>query len=177
MGHLIVGDYCKHYTDLEEIWIVVTPQSPFKKRKDLLNDAQRLKMVELATENFPHLKPCDVEMNMPQPNYTFKTLKVLQNDFPENEFSIIMGEDNLEGLYKWKEADFILENYRILVYPRIHKKKKTYDYKKYNIQKINAPIIELSSTFIRNSIKNNQFVSSMVPFAVSQYISENNLYQ
>ncbi len=177
MGHLIIADYCKQYTDLQEVWIVVTPQSPFKEKSDLLNDKQRLEMVKLATTNYPYLKPCDVELKLPLPNYTFKTLQVLKETYPNHNFSIIMGEDNLQGLHKWKESDFILHNYRILVYPRVHKKKKTFNYSNYNIQKVEAPIIELSSTFIRNAIKNNIWIPSMLPDAVSQYILENKLYK
>ncbi len=177
MGHLMVADYCQVNTDLDEVWIVITPQSPFKQKSNLLDDTQRLKMVELAIEDYPKLKSSDIEFDLPQPNYTFRTLQLLNEKFPDYSFSILMGEDNLQGLHKWKEADYILENYRILVYPRIHKKKGKPLSKKYDIQKVKAPIVELSSTQIRKAIKDERLVVSMLPKYVAEYIHSHNLYR
>src|SRR5690606_34261593 len=119
IGHLIIANQLAEQSDLDQIWLVVTPQSPFKKKQSLLDNYQRLEMVFRATEEYDKLQPSDIEFALPQPNYTVNTLAHLQEKFPHHEFSLIMGEDNLKSFHKWKNYHVILDNHDIYVYPRI----------------------------------------------------------
>ena len=119
IGHLIIANHLAEHSDLQQIWMVVTPHNPLKQKNTLLDDRQRLHMVRLATEDFPKIKPSDIEFKLPQPNYTVNTLSHLKEKFPQHEFAIIMGEDNLNSLHKWKNHMYILENHDIYIYPRI----------------------------------------------------------
>ena len=176
IGHLIIANYMVEFSDLEEVWLVVTPHNPFKDKKTLLNNHLRLEMVHLATKNYPKLKPSNIEFSLPQPNYTINTLVHLTEKYPKHHFSIIMGEDNLKSFHKWKNYEVILKNYSIYIYPRISESDKSkLEYS--NIHYINAPIIELSSTFIRESIKNNKNIATMLPEEVWKYIDHNLLYK
>jgi nicotinate-nucleotide adenylyltransferase len=184
VGHLIIANHFAEHTDLDQIWMVVTPHNPLKNKETLLKDATRLELVFLATENFPKIKPCDIEFHLPQPNYTVTTLAHLQDKYPKNEFSLIMGEDNLKSFYKWKNYEVILENHAIYVYPRvdendqINKEGGKYDFKNHpNVHFIAAPIVEISATFIRNSIKNKKNIQPLLPNKVWEYIDHNNLYR
>ena len=119
VGHLTIANYIAEFSDLEQVWFVVTPHSPFKKKNSLLDNNQRLEMVYRATKDYDKLKPSDIEFNLPQPNYTINTLVHLEEKFPNHEFSLIMGEDNLKSFHKWKNYQMILETHDIYVYPRI----------------------------------------------------------
>lgn len=178
IGHLIIANQLAEQSDLDQIWLVVTPQSPFKKKQSLLDNYQRLEMVFRATEDYDKLQPSDIEFSLPQPNYTVNTLAHLQEKFPQHAFSLIMGEDNLKSFHKWKNYQHILDNHDIYVYPRISEGtvKTQFDGHK-RIHDVDAPIIELSSTFIRNSIKNGINVKPMLPQTVWQYIDEMNFYK
>ncbi|OBX23508.1 MULTISPECIES: nicotinate (nicotinamide) nucleotide adenylyltransferase [Bizionia] len=178
IGHLIIANQLAEQSDLDQIWLVVTPQSPFKKKQSLLDNYQRLEMVFRATEDYDKLQPSDIEFSLPQPNYTVNTLAHLQEKYPHHEFSLIMGEDNLKSFHKWKNYQFILDNHDIYVYPRISEGtiETQFDGHK-RIHHVNAPIIELSSTFIRQSIKDSFNVKPMLPQAVWQYIDEMNFYK
>jgi nicotinate-nucleotide adenylyltransferase len=178
IGHLIIANHMAEHSDLDQIWMVVTPHNPLKKKSTLLEDHHRLQMVFLATEGFPKLQPSDIEFKLPQPNYTVNTLAHLQEKFPQHEFALIMGEDNLNSLQKWKNYEVILQNHDIYVYPRLHS--GTIDAQFVNhpkIHKVDAPVIELSSTFIRESIKNNKNVEPMLPHKVWEYIDHNLFYK
>lgn len=178
IGHLIIANHMAEYSDLDQIWMVVTPHNPHKKKSTLLEDHHRLEMVHLATSNYPKIKPSDIEFKLAQPNYTVNTLAHLQEKFPKYDFSLIMGEDNLNSLQKWKNYEVILENHSIYVFPRLHS--GTIDAQFVNhpkIHTIDAPIIELSSTFIRESIKNNKNVAPMLPNKVWEYIDHNLFYK
>lgn len=178
IGHLIIANHLAENSDLDQIWMVVTPHNPHKEKSTLLDDYHRLHLVNLAIEEYPKLKSSDIEFKLPQPNYTVNTLVHLQEKFPKNEFSLIMGEDNLNSLPKWKNYEAILENHHIYVYPRISgdfKKSELENHPK--VHKINAPIIELSSTFIRNSIKNKKNIIPMLPEKVWKYVDDNNFYK
>ncbi len=178
IGHLIIANHMAEHSDLQQIWMVVTPHNPLKQKNTLLDDRQRLHMVRLATEDFPKIKPSDIEFQLPQPNYTVHTLAHLKDKFPQHEFSLIMGEDNLNSLHKWKNYDYILENYDIYIYPRIS---SDVDANSQNfgtrIHKIDAPILEISSTFIRESIKNKKNVRPLLPEKVWEEIDYNNFYK
>lgn len=178
VGHLTIGNHLQQHSNLDEVWFVVTPQSPFKKKNSLLDNYQRLEMVHLATEGYNYLRPSDIEFKLKQPNYTIDTLTYLNEKYPLHEFALIMGEDNLKSFHKWKNYDVILEHYHLYVYPRISEssiEKQFYDHPK--ITQVDAPIMELSSTFIRKEIKLGNDIRPMLPENVWTYIDEMNFYR
>ena len=181
VGHLIIANHLAEHSSLEQIWMVVTPHNPHKEKSTLLDDRQRFHLVTLATEDYAKIKPSDIEFKLPQPNYTVNTLAHLKDRFPQHEFSLIMGEDNLKSLHKWKNYEYILENYDVYIYPRISatsfETEKNLFENHPRIFKINAPIVEISSTFIRENIKNNKNVSPLLPFNVWKEIDHNNYYR
>jgi nicotinate-nucleotide adenylyltransferase len=178
VGHMIIGNYMAEYSDLDEVWFVVTPHNPLKKKDTLLADLHRYRMVEEATEDFPKLKPSNIEFGLPQPNYTVNTLTYLQEKYPGETFCLIMGEDNLQSFHKWKNYEVLLENYNIYVYPRIFKEKKA-NFEKYQGKYtfVDSPIIEISSTFIRNAVKEKKDIRPMLPEKVWKYIDQMNFYK
>lgn len=178
IGHLIIANHMAEYAGLDQVWIVVTPHNPLKKKNSLLEDHHRLQMVFLATEDYPKIKPSDIEFRLPQPNYTVNTLAHLQEKFSTHEFSLLMGEDNLNSLHKWKNHDVILQNHDIYVYPRINTEVIDSQFINHpRIYKIDAPVIEISSTFIRNSVKEGKNVKPMLPQKVWEYIDHNLFYR
>jgi len=178
IGHLIIANHMAEHADLDQIWMVVTPHNPHKKKSSLLDDYHRLHMVHLAALDFPKIQPSDIEFKLPQPNYTVNTLAHLQEKFPKHEFSLIMGEDNLNSLHKWKNYEVILQNHDIYVYPRLNSGVLDEQFVNHpKIQRIGAPVIELSSTFIRESIKNGKNVVPMLPNKVWEYIEHNLFYK
>lgn len=178
IGHLIIANHMAEHSDLDQIWLVVTPHNPHKQKNTLLDDYHRLHMVHLATEDFPKLKPSDIEFKLPQPNYTINTLVHLQEKHPNYEFSLIMGEDNLNSLHKWKNYEAILQHHHIYVYPRLYTGEINTQFDNHTkIHKINAPVVELSSTFIRENIKNNKNIVPMLPHKVWEYVEHNLFYK
>lgn len=178
IGHLIIANHFAEYSSLDQIWMVVTPHNPLKKKQTLLDDYQRLQLVFLATEDYPKIKPSDIEFKLSQPNYTVNTLAHLQEKYPQYEFSLIMGEDNLKSLQKWKNHEVILKNHEVYVYPRISSELDNSIYKNNpKVHSIDAPIVEISSTFIRENIKKNKNVRPLLPEKVWEYIDHNNLYK
>jgi nicotinate-nucleotide adenylyltransferase len=178
VGHLIIGNYIVEYSDLDQVWFVVTPQSPFKTKASMLDNRQRFEMVYRATKDYLNLKPSDIEFNMPQPNYTINTLTYLKEKYPDHEFALIMGEDNLKSFHKWKNYELILNDHHIYVYPRLSLEPIQTKFDNHNhIHKVDAPIIELSSTFIRNSRKEGKNVRPMLPENVWEYLDEMNFYK
>jgi nicotinate-nucleotide adenylyltransferase len=178
VGHLIIANHLVEYSNLDKIWFVVTPHNPFKKKSSLLDNYQRLEMVYRATKDYDKLSPSDIEFNLPQPNYTINTLVHLEEKFPDNEFSLIMGEDNLKSFHKWKNYQLILENHEIFTYPRLSEGTVETEFDGHKkIHHVKAPIIELSSTFIRKSIKVGKNVKPMLPEHVWEYLDEMNFYK
>ena len=178
IGHLIIANHMAEHSDLDQIWLVVTPHNPHKQKNTLLDDYHRLHMVHLATEDFPKIKPSDIEFKLPQPNYTINTLVHLQEKHPDYEFSLIMGEDNLNSFHKWKNYEAILQHHHIYVYPRLHSGEINTQFENHpKIHKINAPVVELSSTFIRENIKNDKNVIPMLPQKVWEYVEHNLFYK
>ncbi|OIQ40252.1 MAG: nicotinic acid mononucleotide adenylyltransferase [Bacteroidetes bacterium MedPE-SWsnd-G1] len=178
IGHLIIANHFVEHSDLDQVWFVVTPHNPHKKKSSLLADIHRLSMVKIAVEDYPNLKASNIEFGLPQPNYTVNTLAHLTEKYPTHQFSMIMGEDNLNGLHKWKNYEILLENYSILIYPRVSKKLVASELISHpNIQKIEAPIIEISATLIRNSIKCNKNFKPLVPAVVWNFIDQMNFYK
>ena len=182
IGHLIIANHMAEHADLDQVWMVVTPHNPLKKKSTLLDDYHRLQMVHLATEDFPKIRPSDIEFKLSQPNYTVNTLVHLQEKFPDYDFSLIMGEDNLRSLHKWKNYEAILAHHEIYVYPRLEDKGKTdaedSQFKNHpKIHMIDAPVVEISSTFIRSNIKKGKNVQPLLPLKVWEYIDHNNFYK
>lgn len=182
VGHLIIANHMAEYSGLDQIWMMVTPHNPHKKKETLLNDYLRLDLVYLATEDYPKIKPSDFEFKLPQPNYTVNTLAHLQDKYPDDEFSLIMGEDNLRTLHKWKNYEAILAQHRIYVYPRMASEAAEKESilpeiaQHLNIHKINAPVVEISSTAIREGIKNRKNVRPLLPEKVWKEIDKSQLY-
>ena len=182
VGHLIIANHMAEHSDLDQVWLVVTPHNPLKKKSTLLDDYHRLQMVFLATEDYPKLKPSDIEFKLPQPNYTVNTLVHLEEKYPQHQFSLIMGEDNLKSLHKWKNYESILAHHEIYVYPRISSEEENLvppfrDKNHPKIRMIDAPVVEISSTFIRNNIKSGKNIRPLLPTKVWEYIDHNLFYK
>ena len=179
VGHMAIANHMVEFSDLDEVWFVVTPHSPFKKKTSLLADNHRYQLTQIAVEDYPKLKASNIEFKLSQPNYTVNTLVYITEKYPQHAFSLIMGEDNLKSLHKWKNYEVILENHHIYVYPRIYKGKtaETQFDKHPKVHKVGAPIMEISSTFIRKAIKNKKNIRALLPCNVWQYIDEMNFYK
>ncbi|WP_370390470.1 nicotinate (nicotinamide) nucleotide adenylyltransferase [uncultured Winogradskyella sp.] len=178
VGHLTIANHIVEHSDLDQVWFVVTPQSPFKQKSSLLDNYQRLEMVYLATKDYTTLKPSSIEFGLKQPNYTIDTLVYLEEKYPQHDFALIMGEDNLKSFHKWKNYELILENYSIYVYPRLSKRIVPEQFKAHpKIINISAPIMELSSTFIRQEIKAGRNIRPMLPDEVWKYLDEMSFYK
>ncbi len=178
VGHLIIANHIAEFSVLDEVWLVVTPHNPHKNRNTLLEDTHRLAMVRIAIEDYPNLKASNIEFDLPQPNYTVNTLAVLEEKYPEDHFSLIMGEDNLKSFHKWKNFEVILKRYSIYIYPRISEGTLESQFSNHpQITKIAAPIVEISSTFIRKSIASHKNIRPLLPQNVWEYIDEMNFYK
>lgn len=178
VGHLAIANHLVENSDLDELWLVVTPLSPFKKKSSLLANHHRLEMVYKATETYDKLKPSDIEFKLPEPNYTINTLAYLEEKYSKHEFSLIMGEDNLKSFHKWKNYETILTNYHIYVYPRISNGTIEHQFVNHpKITRVAAPIMEISSTMIRNSIKEGKNIRPLLDQQVWQFIDEMNFYK
>jgi nicotinate-nucleotide adenylyltransferase len=178
VGHLIIANHLAEHSDLEQIWMVVTPHNPLKQKNTLLDDYQRLHLVRLATEEYNKIKPSDIEFKLPQPNYTVNTLAHLLEKYPQHEFSLIMGEDNLKSFHKWKNYEYILQNHDIYIYPRVSEGDDNSAFENHpRIHKIDAPVVEISATFIRENIKNKKNIRPLLPHNVWEYVDHNNFYK
>ncbi|MBO6532518.1 MAG: nicotinate-nucleotide adenylyltransferase [Muricauda sp.] len=179
IGHLVIANHLVEFSDLDEVWFVITPQSPFKVKQSLLDNNHRYQMVYEAVQDYPKLKPSKIEFDLPQPNYTTNTLAHLDEKYgDDHQFSLIMGEDNLKGLHKWKNYEVILEHYSIHVYPRISEGKIEHQFEGHpKIIKVDAPIMEISSTFIRKAHKAGKNIRPLLPEAVWTYMDEMNFYR
>ena len=179
IGHLILANYILEHTTMDELWFVVSPHNPFKDKKTLLNDHNRLDMVQLAVKPYPKMRASNVEFSLPRPSYTIDTLTYLHEKYPNYSFSLIMGEDNLGSLGKWKNARMLIENHQIIVYPRVFDgEKEDSEYLQHeNISLIKAPVIELSATEIRQMIKQGKNVRPMLPPEVFDYLDGSSFYR
>lgn len=179
-GHLMVANYMHQFTDLDEIWFVITPQSPFKKRENLLDNRDRQHLVNLAIKDQYDFKASDIEFDLPKPNYTVHTLTYLREKYPKREFVLIMGGDNLTHLHKWYNVEHILDNHKIYVYRRPgseipNRWESSID--KGFIQVFDAPQLDISASFIRKAIQNQKNIRYFIPDAVYQYIKEMHFYE
>ncbi len=186
VGHLIIANHMAERDDMDQVWLVVTPQNPLKSNNNLLADYHRLALVKIAIDDNFKLRASDIEFNLPKPSYTVDTLAHLREQYPEHQFALIMGEDNLRTFHKWKNYEVILERHQIYVYPRpitlaelnnhvaptlseIHNHK--------NVIITDSPMMQISSTIIRNNIQKGQSIQYLVTDPVRQYIDEMNFYR
>lgn len=177
IGHLAIANFMVEFTYIDQLWFVVSPHNPHKKKVNLLNDYQRLEMVERAIDNDDRFRASSIEFKMPKPSFTIDTLTYLQEQHPGYQFSILMGSDNLGNFHKWKNYTEILENYKIIVYPRpgfneseINKHPNIFIAK-------NAPLFDISSSFIRQAIRQKKDVRHFMPHSAWQYLDEMNFYK
>ena len=178
IGHLVIANHMAEHSDLDQIWFVVTPHNPFKTKSSLLANNHRYQMVDRAIEHYPKLKVSDIEFKLPQPNYTINTLIHLEEKHPDYSFALIMGEDNLKSFHKWKNYELILKRHDIYVYPRLSEGKIETQFDEHKkIHRVNAPIMQLSSTFIRNAIKEGKNAQPLLPEHVWKYLDEMNFYR
>jgi nicotinate-nucleotide adenylyltransferase len=176
IGHMAIANYMVEYTDLDKLWFVVSPHNPLKEKSSLLADYHRLEMVNVAINDDNRFKASNIEFKLQQPSYTINTLTYLNEKYPKNEFIIIMGSDGLETFHKWKNYKLIIENYKRYIYPRPDTDPKIME----NIENgiiVNAPLMEISSTFIRESIKKGKDVRHFLPLKVWEYLDEMNFYK
>lgn len=182
VGHLIIASFMANYTALDEVWFVVSPQNPFKKKASLLDDYHRLALVQVAIENNPKLKVSDVEFHLEKPSYTTHTLAYLSEKYPDNSFSLIMGEDNLRTFKKWKNSETIINNHAIYVcrrdlIPGEEAGLSDIYHNHNNLIFVDTPIMKISASFIRNSIKSGKDVKYFLTEAVYKYVKEMHFYK
>ena len=174
-GHVMLANYLVEFSDLDELWFVVTPQNPLKKKEDLLDDDERLKMVQLALGDDPRIHVSDIEMHLPTPSYTINTLTSLSEQNPDVEFVFICGMDSLQNMKNWREYQKILDNYELLVFPR-----EGYDGGELvnypSVTVLKTPILEISSTFIRQCVKDGRDVRHFMPEKAFAYMKEHQFY-
>lgn len=175
IGHLIIANTILEKTDIQKVMFVVSPQSPFKKNTSLIPEYDRLEMVRLAIYDNLEFEVSDIEFHMPKPSYTVDTLAYLTEKFPEREFSLIIGEDNLVHFNKWKNYEAILKYHPLIVYPRPNTDEVMEDYGE-SVKMIDAPLMEISATFIRDCVRNNQSIRYLVHPDVEKYIIRKKIY-
>lgn len=175
IGHLIIAESVLNETDLKEVWFMVSPQNPFKKKASLLDEYDRLRMVELAVEEHERLRASNIEFFLPKPSYTIDTLTHLTDRYPKHEFCLIMGEDNLQHLHKWKNYEAILEHYPIYAYPRQGSDGEKFEQHP-QVTPFEMPLLDISATRIRKMLKEGKSVRFLVHDKVRDYIEAGNLY-
>ena len=176
VGHMIIANIMAENTDLNKVWFVVSPQNPFKKSKGLLHEFDRYDMVKAAIADNYKLEVSDVEFHLPKPSYTIDTLAVISEKNPQHAFKVLIGEDNLINFEKWKNHDQILNQYGLYVYPRPNVKKS--EIRSHgNVKMVEAPLLDISATYIRQCIKSNKSVRYLIPEQVEQMIRMRNFYK
>ncbi|MDD4820314.1 MAG: nicotinate (nicotinamide) nucleotide adenylyltransferase [Flavobacteriales bacterium] len=176
-GHLIVANHMVEHTDMDEVWFVISPHNPFKKKSTLASDYHRLEMVHLAIDGYEHFRACDEEFRLPKPSYTCDTLLHLTEKHPDKHFSLIMGADSLVGFEKWKNYQWLLKYFSFYVYPRPGYSLSSSVFESADIHIVeNAPQVEISATAIREDLKNGLCVQSLLPQCVLHYIEKAGLY-
>jgi len=169
VGHLIIANHILNETELQKCWFVVSPQNPFKKSDNLINEYDRLHLVQKAIEGDNRLKASDIEFALPKPSYTVHTLAYLKEKYPQHSFYIIMGSDSFQNLDHWKNAEVIIKNYPIIIYNR--PEYKVENALNANIQIMSAPLLEISATYIRGLVKSGKSIKHLVPPAVEEEIA------
>jgi nicotinate-nucleotide adenylyltransferase len=176
VGHLIIADYIAQYTDLSEVWFIVSPHNPLKVKATLAKDHDRLHLVQLAIDDNPRLKVSSIEFNLPKPSYTIDTLTYLSEKYPGKEFCLIIGSDNLQSMTKWKNYEKLLAGFDFYVYNR-----RGYDQfgeiSLERVQFVNAPLLDISSTMVRERIQAGKSIRYLVPDTVFRYIENSSMYK
>ncbi|MFZ1560654.1 MAG: nicotinate (nicotinamide) nucleotide adenylyltransferase [Saprospiraceae bacterium] len=176
VGHMIIANHMVQYSDLDQIWMVVSPHNPLKNKASLAKDSDRYHLVQLAIGNNTKIKASNVEFSMPLPSYTIDTLTFLNEKYPKHTFALIMGGDNLENIDKWKNYQQILDNYDIYLYKRTgHNPDKFFDYPR--VKKMDVPLLDISATFIRQALHEGKSVQYLVPDAVHDYLENSVMYR
>lgn len=174
VGHLIIASFVANNTPLEKVWLVVSPQNPFKPSKTLLNEYHRLHLAKLAIEGDPCLQVSDIEFHLPRPSYTVNTLTYLKEKYPQHEFSIVMGSDSFQNLSKWKNPEVLLAHHQFYIYTRPGFAVET---GATNVHVLSAPLLEISATTIRNLVKENKSIRYLVPDNVREEIESNHYFR
>jgi nicotinate-nucleotide adenylyltransferase len=175
IGHLAIANYIVEFGGINKLWFVISPQNPFKQKNTLLDEYQRLYMLELAIESDERFEVSNIEFKLPRPNRTIDTLAYLKEKYPQNEFLLIMGADNMEGLSKWKNAEILMQNYTFLIYPRHGYSLENIPITNYRI--INAPQMDISSSMIRDAIHKGNNMRFFMPEKSYRYLQEMNFYK
>lgn len=180
LAHLVIAQHTKEEAGLDEVWMMISPQSPFKLDKLISEDLLRLRMMKAALHGCDGLFASDFEFNLPKPNFTVKTMEALREAYPNDQFSLLMGSDNLEGLHRWKNAREILENHTVYIYPRpglenhlANAQLKEHD----SIRLVDAPLLDISATRIRQKVSKGLSIKFLTPDAVIDVIAKEGLYQ
>lgn len=174
-GHLIIAQAVLELSHLDQVWFIISPQNPFKRNKNLLHEFDRYDMVRLAIEDNGRFKASDIEFNMPKPSYTIDTLAYLKEKYPDRNFKLIIGEDNLAMFPKWKNSENIIDEFGLIVYPRPDSKKSGIDTHP-NITYIEAPLLDISATYIRKCIREHRSINYLVPAKAVKFIKDRKLY-
>ena len=174
-GHLIIANYFANYCDVDQVWLVVSPQNPLKKSSSLINEQHRKHLIDLAIEGEKQLRSSNIEFNLPKPSYTIDTLVYLKDKFRDHQFSVIMGSDSFSNIKKWKNYEILLKNYQVFIYKRPGFDVYPEMLSK-NIKTVDAPLLEISSTLIRNMIKEKKSIRFMVPDIVMHEIEAHQYY-
>ncbi len=175
-GHMMIANYMVEYTDLAQVWFIISPQNPLKDKATLLADYHRLAMVNIAVEDDPRFRSSNIEFHLPQPSYTIHTLTYLQEKYPQKSFILIAGSDNLPSFHKWKNHQQLLDLYEFYIYPRPNKLPSRFDQHPH-IHFTEAPMIEISSSFIRKGISEGKNMRQFLPEKVWKYIEEMHFYR
>ena len=175
VAHLIIANHILNETDIEKVWFVISPQNPFKTESSLLNEYHRLHLVKLATEDDNRIKASEIEFNLPKPSYTTTTLAYLKEKYSEHEFCIIMGSDSFQNLHKWKNYEVIIKEYEVYVYLRPGFDVTNHVNAKLHI--VDAPLLQLSATQIRNFINGGRSIRYLVPEKVREEIEKGGYYK
>jgi len=176
IGHMVIANYFCEFSDLNKVWFVISPHNPFKEKSTLLADHHRLQLVKAAIGDYNKFKASDIEFKLPQPSYTINTLTYLQEKHPKYKFALIMGSDNLKSFHKWKNYEQILNNHELYVYPRPGEDGGEL-IKHPNVRTVNAPLMEISATFLRQALKEKKDIRYMIPEGAFNYIREMHFYE
>lgn len=182
IGHLVIANHIADSDLIDEVWFIVSPQNPFKKKNTLLEDYHRLALVNEAIEDNDKLKASNIEFSLPKPSYTIDTLVYLTEKYPQYNFSIIMGEDNIKSFHKWKNYEVILKNHAVIVYPRLgveeEKQRNSEILSHKNVTLLqDIPVMNISASFIRKQIKKGKSVAYLLTNKVAKYVDEMNFYR
>jgi len=176
LGHLMIASYMVEFTDIREVWFVISPHNPLKEKATLLSDLNRLYMVNVAVEDEPRFKASNIEFHLPEPSYTIDTLTYLQERYPTHEFILLAGTDILPTFHKWKNYEQLLDQYQLYIYPRLYNGSVPFSLHP-SLTFVDAPLIEISSSFIRNGIREGKNMKYFLPAKVWEYVEEMGFYR